>query len=139
MARYRVYDHRIKQAIARTKNPNLFPELNIPRSSAMTWIRDGVRDVVTNAELDMDRVDLLQKNASLERALLAQTAKGELVAFTFRVFGLQIQYHRLPDAKTKTIVLDQIQKAAGEKTLSSSPGAADGLALSTKEPRPGLS
>jgi transposase InsO family protein len=112
MARYRIYDHRIKQAIAKARNPDLFPSLNIPRSSAMTWIREGVRDVVTNADLDIDRFELLQKVAALEAAARAQTAKGELVKFTFRVFGLQIQYQRLPNADTKRFVLDQIKKAA---------------------------
>ena len=115
---YRVYDHRIKQAIARSGNPDFFPALAIPRSSAMTWIRRGVREVVTVAELDADHITLLQKIASLEWALQAQIAKGELVVFTFRIFGLQIQYHRLPDAHTKATVLARIKKAAALLPLS---------------------
>ena len=43
----RTYDHRIREAIVRTGNPKLFPQLNIPRSTARAWIRRGERDVVT--------------------------------------------------------------------------------------------
>ena len=30
----RAYDHRIKEQLVRTRNPDLFPELGIPRSTA---------------------------------------------------------------------------------------------------------
>ena len=43
----RVYDHRVRELISRTRNPALFPELGIPRSTAAGWIRAGTRDVVT--------------------------------------------------------------------------------------------
>jgi len=35
----RTYDHRVKEQIIRTRNPDLFPELGIPRSTALSWIR----------------------------------------------------------------------------------------------------
>jgi hypothetical protein len=38
----RTYDHRIKAQITATGNPTLFPELEIPHSTAMSWIRRGV-------------------------------------------------------------------------------------------------
>ena len=43
----RTYDHRIKLLIARFGNPNLFPDLEIPRSTAMGWIKWGPGSVVT--------------------------------------------------------------------------------------------
>jgi putative transposase len=43
----RVYDHRIREQIVRTGNPDLFPELEIPRKTALSWIRRGMREVVT--------------------------------------------------------------------------------------------
>ena len=42
-----VYDHRIREQIVRTGDPDLFPELDIPRKTALSWIRRGMRDVVT--------------------------------------------------------------------------------------------
>ncbi len=39
---YSSYSFEVKQAIAQSKNPNLFPELRVPRSTAYHWIRHGV-------------------------------------------------------------------------------------------------
>ena len=41
------YDHRIKEQIVRTGNAELFPELEIPRSTVLSWIRRGVAEVVS--------------------------------------------------------------------------------------------
>ncbi len=43
----RTYDHRIKQQIAKAGNPELFPELEIPRSTVRSWIRRGMGSVVS--------------------------------------------------------------------------------------------
>ena len=48
----RTYDHRIKAQIVFTGNPDLFPELEIPRSTVLSWIRRGVWEVVS---LDTER------------------------------------------------------------------------------------
>ena len=36
--RYRCYDHRVRNTIVESANPDLFPELEIPRSTALDWI-----------------------------------------------------------------------------------------------------
>ena len=38
----RAYDHRIKEQIAETGDPGLFPELAIPRATVRSWIRRGM-------------------------------------------------------------------------------------------------
>ena len=43
----RTYDHRIRDAIVKSGNPNLFPQLKIPRSTIRAWIRRGERQVIT--------------------------------------------------------------------------------------------
>ena len=43
----RTYDHRVEEQIIRTRNPDLFPELGIPRSTALSWIRRGLGGVVS--------------------------------------------------------------------------------------------
>lgn len=40
---YRKYDPRVKRMIIASKNPNLFPELKIPRTTALYWIKQGYR------------------------------------------------------------------------------------------------
>ena len=110
MARYRAYDHRLKQAVVLSGNPNLFPELQIPRSTALGWIRRGVPVVVTADELDLDAAALLVQNQALKRERDQAVAVRDLAGFTFKLFGLQIQYRRLPRADDKSVLLAAIAK-----------------------------
>jgi hypothetical protein len=69
----RAYDHPIKEQIICTGNPDLFPELEIPRRTALSWIRRGVGEVVT-----LDREDwepaLRVHVANLEQRIAMLTA-----------------------------------------------------------------
>jgi len=38
---YKKYDPMIKKMIVETRNPKLFPEYNIPRSTALYWINQS--------------------------------------------------------------------------------------------------
>ncbi len=55
------YDYRIREAICETGDRDLFPELNIPRSTIRSWARRGVPDVVTCDLAPGDRSDLVVK------------------------------------------------------------------------------
>ena len=59
------YDHRLRQAIVETGNPNLFPELSIPESTRRTWLHRGVNDVVSFDQADADLIDVW---ATLEKS-----------------------------------------------------------------------
>lgn len=39
---YRKYDQKTMFLISKSKNPNLFPQLNIPSSTAMYWINNEI-------------------------------------------------------------------------------------------------
>jgi hypothetical protein len=41
----RIYDYRIRQTFCETGDRDLFPELNIPRSTVRSWILRGVPNV----------------------------------------------------------------------------------------------
>ncbi len=43
----RTYDYRIQEAICESGDRELFPEVNIPRSTIRIWIHRGMSDVVT--------------------------------------------------------------------------------------------
>lgn len=108
---YRSYDHRIKKMIIKSANPRLFPALNIPRSTALSWIRNGTGDIVTIPEFNMDTEELIQKNQSLRLELEQVKARERLSYTTFRIFGLQIQYRRLPFEENKQSLIEAIKKA----------------------------
>jgi hypothetical protein len=39
MSRYKKYDDNIRNMIIKSRDPYLFPELNIPRTTALYWIK----------------------------------------------------------------------------------------------------
>jgi hypothetical protein len=49
----RTYDYRIQEAICESGDRELFPQLDIPRSTIRSWIHRGAPDVVT-ADLAAD-------------------------------------------------------------------------------------
>jgi len=108
---YRAYDHRIKKMIVDSANPNLFPLLNIHRSTALSWIRKGVSEVVTIPQFDSTTDELIKRNQSLSLELEQVKARERLSFTTFRIFGLQIQYRRLPYEENKKSLLEAIKTA----------------------------
>ena len=74
---YRKYDDSIKEMIIKSGNPNLFPELNIPRTTAMYWIRNSKRKVRIQ-EVNYDKA-LLDKIEKLEKELQEERLKNILL------------------------------------------------------------
>ena len=109
---HRSYDYRLKKLIANNGDPNLFPDLCIPRSTALGWIKHGVPDVVTLPELDRDVGELVAEIAVLKAEVNTMRAKETLVITTFRIFGLQIQFRRLPSTGAKQTLIDAVNAAA---------------------------
>ena len=108
----------MKHAIVESGDPNLFPELAIPRSTALGWIRKGVTDVVTAEELDQNASELLLRCRRLEKERDEARALQRLQGLSFKIFGLQIQYRRLPRSDDKSTLLAAIQSAAHVTGLS---------------------
>ena len=75
----RTYDIRIRNSVALSPNPDLYPELNIPRSTARDWIRDGVKDVVTLQQFDQSSDLLLAAHAQVKNELQKEQTRTELM------------------------------------------------------------
>jgi len=71
----RAYDHRIKEQIIRAGDPELFPELEIPRSTAVSWIRRGVGEIVSLVQADGGEPALRERIAKLEGRVAMLTAQ----------------------------------------------------------------
>ena len=63
----RTYDHRTREMICGTGNPDLFPELKIPRSTIRSWLHRGAPDVVTCDLLSAEKTELLAELQELRR------------------------------------------------------------------------
>jgi hypothetical protein len=77
----RTYDYRIQEAICETGDRDLFPELEIPRSTIRSWIRRGATEVVSCDFAEDDRGELVAEIEKLRRrtALLGAVV-GLLIA-----------------------------------------------------------
>lgn len=115
----RTYDHRIRNQIVATGNPDLFPELEIPRRTALTWIRRGASPVV-QVEQDAVGVALLRARlVRLERRVAVLTALLRLALTMLRISGSRLELERLPDGRHKRAVLDAVVHARSALPLAS--------------------
>ena len=105
------YDYRIQEAICESGDQDLFPELEIPRSTIRSWIHRGAPDVVTCDLLVHDRADLLAEIRQYQqRAALLGAIVGLLIAM-LRVSKVQLDYERLPEGESKKVLLRAIERA----------------------------
>src|ERR1017187_8930520 len=97
----RAYDHRIKEQIIRAGNPDLLPAFGIPRSTAMSWIRRGHREVVSLDPHDDGKPALRKRVAKLERriAILTAVLRLPLAPPPAPRFQLQISPRSRPPGK----------------------------------------
>ena len=83
----RSYDYRIKAQVVATGNPNLFPELEIPRSTASSWLHRGLGDVVVLDDDGETNALLRERVARLEGRVSMLTAVLRLVLVLLRISG----------------------------------------------------
>jgi hypothetical protein len=131
----RSYDHRVKAQIIATGNVNLFPGLDIPRSTASSWIRRGRSEVVSLDEgLDAES-KLWNRFARLERRVSMLTAVLRLVSALLHVSGFKRDFIRIPDANGKRRLLYAIERARLTMPLAAARCAMDGaMAGSSRAP-----
>jgi hypothetical protein len=113
----RSYDIRARNAVARSGNPYLFRSLNIPRSTALQWIREGVKEVVTHPSFGKSCHELVEENFALQKACAAEKAKNGLVHVTLRIVGFQMQYVRVAAGNLKEKLLSAIDSARSHLSL----------------------
>jgi hypothetical protein len=109
----RAYDHRLKEQIIRAGDPDLFPDLEIPRSTAASWIRRGLGEVVS-LDSDDGGLALRDRVAKLEQRVAMLTAILRLVLALLRVSGFKLELARVPDAAGKQRLLGAIERARGD-------------------------
>jgi len=114
----RAYDYRTQEATFECGDRELFPELNIPRSTIRTWIHRGTTDVASCDFTRDERGQLIAEIASFQRrTALLGTIVGLLMAM-LRVSKIQFDYERLPEGESKRILLRAIGRARKVLPLS---------------------
>jgi hypothetical protein len=107
----RTYDYRIQEAVCETGDRDLFPELNIPRSTIRSWIHRAVPEVISCELATDDRAELTAEIEKLRcRTALLGAVVGLLIA-VLRASKVQLDYERIPDGDAKKILLRSIERA----------------------------
>jgi hypothetical protein len=107
----RTYDIRVRNTVARSGDAGLFPEIMIPRSTALEWIRLGIKEVITHHSFECFHDTLVEKSASLERSLEAAKAKNRLVKCSLEVLSFRMQYVRVAAGELKEKLIQTITNA----------------------------
>jgi hypothetical protein len=105
----RTYDIRVRNAVARSGDPDLFLDLHIPRSTALQWIREGAKEVVTHPSLGKSCDALIEENFALKKTCAAEKAKAHLpLKECLETIGLTAaRYHSLVKREVKCLLPDQ--------------------------------
>ena len=103
--RYRNYDQDIKRQIVESGNLNLFPELNIPRTTALYWIRSAKQIYRMKSS---DRV-LLYRIKNLEKKLERERAKSRILIEYLKLFEHKCLRKKFK-VKKRSMLLDVIEK-----------------------------
>jgi len=114
----RTYDYRIQEAVCETGDRDLFPELNIPRSTIRSWIHRGAPEVISFDLASNDRAELAAEIERLQRRTALLCAVVGLLIALLRVSKVRLDYERLPDGDAKKILLRSIERARKVLPLS---------------------
>jgi len=107
----RTYDHRLRELAYHAGDPGVAQRLGVPRSTARSWIRRGMPDVVTLDVLDPDAGELRAQVVRLENRVCMLLAIVRLLFCVFRISGVRLDGDRVPSGDGKTKLLGAIDHA----------------------------
>ncbi len=113
--RRNVYDPRVRQLVRATGNPDLFPELKVPRSTTAGWLRGEFKPALGAETTSRTEAQLYAEVAKLKRRVRVLASVMRLLLVLVRVTGCRLKGDRLPDGKAKAELLGAIKVA--RKTL----------------------
>jgi putative transposase len=114
-----VYDPRVRELVCATGNPDLFPELKIPKSTLRGWLNGEFRTAVGTESVTRTEIELYSENAKLRQRVRVLQAVMCLLLVLLRVTGCRLEGERLPDGAAKGQLLEAIEKATKALALAS--------------------
>ncbi|MFH0902305.1 MAG: hypothetical protein V2A73_16865, partial [Pseudomonadota bacterium] len=92
----RAYDHRIREQVCQSGNPNLFRALAIPRSTTRSWLARPLPEVVSLEPSSTAEADLRASVAKLEAQVRVLQTVVRLLMTLIGTLGIRLDEHRLP-------------------------------------------
>lgn len=108
--RYRKYDATVKAAISMTGRPNLFPEMKIPKMTALHWIRTEFETsdpVLSGLAIALN--EARRESEELKNTLLELQAIVALLHYVHKVLEHKIQWKHISSPDVRGKILDAIQ------------------------------
>ena len=115
---HRAYDHRIRDLVCEERDPALFAQLGIPRSTTASWIRRGSRPVVTTELFAQGEQALRAKVLKLERRIQLLLSVTRLLLLLVRLFGCRLDSQRVPAGEAKSAIIGAIERAKNRIPLA---------------------
>jgi len=107
--RQQTYDHRLRDLVRTTGDPDILAELGVPRSTALGWLRRDYQPVVTADVLDMDHIRLQAEVLRLRRRNRTLAAVIRLLLALVRALGGRLEQRRLPQGPAKVQLLRAVE------------------------------
>jgi len=113
---YRRYCPEIKKMIASSRNPDLFPELNIPRSTALYWIKTAVDN---GDEKNIDLNGLCKNEIKrLRKELQKEKSLRTMMESFIKIFPVHFHENRVKNYKQRKKTINFLRKATQNNKLS---------------------
>ena len=110
--KYKNYDAAIKAAISVTGKTDLFPELNIPRTTASYWIKRRFKIADPDLVRLTDATDHFKSECEvLRRSLREKDALIKLLQFVVKTLGFKLQWTKVEPAEVRSRILDAVSWA----------------------------
>lgn len=112
--KYNSYDPRVKVAIAATGRIDLFPDLEVPRTTALEWIRQGytIDDPILDSIVEAFNQAVSERD-DLAKKLAEASAIIQLLKEVFGILGFRLRWKHVDSGKVKEKILAAITKAMG--------------------------
>jgi len=114
----RSYDHRIREMICETGDPDLFPPLKTPRPTIRNRFHRGIPDVVSCDLLSAEEAELLAEVQALRHRTAVLGAIVGLLVAMLRASERRLDHERLPEGNGKRALLRAIDRASRVAPLS---------------------
>jgi putative transposase len=111
-SKYSSYDPVVKALIAKTRRSDLFPNLKIPRTTALHWIKQGYD--VSSPVIDSIAETLansVKSEVELKKLLTEAAAIQKLLKDVFRILGNQLNYKHIDSKETRDQILHSVDTA----------------------------
>jgi len=107
----RAYDHRLREQVVRCGAKVVASHVQIPRSTASTWRRRGLRPVVTTEPFDQEKQHALDSSVRWQKRARAFAAVVRLLLALLRASGFSLTGMRLPEGQAKAGILRAVTSA----------------------------